>query len=275
MTKETTNYNDHIRGSQLISENDIVSGTISTTSDKRDYYLIMTSTSGKETITLEPNSNLDVDLYVYNSALEELGSSKNAKGKTDEITFDVKSGGSYFIKINRFSGIGDYKLKCQLDTEELEEVSEELKLMIQTVYGEAAACSVAAWKAVSNVIMNRVGKREWKRHKTVTAVIKNSGFDAYTNPNQPYKTAKEYLTNRDGTNQILEQVIESVSDVYNGVISDNTNGCQLYYSPKAQEALHNKYPNIYPEKPNWNFSVLEEVIVSGAEKDDFKFYKYK
>lgn len=59
-----------------------------------------------------------------------------------------------------------------------------------------------------------------------------------------------------------------------GKTNDTTDGCTLYYSPKAQAALAKKYPFKYKTKPGWDFSKLEEVKVSGTEKDDFKFYSY-
>jgi len=70
-------------------------------------------------------------------------------------------------------------------------------------------------------------------------------------------------------------MIMVVIPIYREEAEDITNGSVLYYSPKAQAALHAKYPNTYKAIPNWNFSKLEEVKISGAENDDFKFYKYK
>ena len=161
-------------------------------------------------------------------------------------------------------------------TGETEELSEELILMIATVYGEAANCSDAGKEAVANIIMNGVGKREWKKYDTVTKVIKNSGFDAYTHPNDPYNEAIAYLKNRDRSNADIENTIIIVTAVYNGEREDNTDGAVLYYSPKAQAALHKKFPKSYPSLvPSWVNNKVEEVKVSGAEKDDFKFYKYK
>lgn len=161
------------------------------------------------------------------------------------------------------------------DSDVREELSEELKILIATIYGEADASSEQAWEAIANVIMNRVGKREWKKYDTVKKVIIYSGFDAYTFKNTPYKIATAYLNNRNGKNKRIEKMIEIVSDVYYKKNSDTTNGSILYYSSKAQAALHKKYPSKYKETPKWNFNVLEEIKVKGAEKDDFKFYKYK
>lgn len=53
-------------------------------------------------------------------------------------------------------------------------------------------------------------------------------------------------------------------------------GSVLYYSPKAQAALHKKFPKSYPSLvPPWINDKVEEVRVTGAENDDFKFYRYK
>ncbi len=95
----------------------------------------------------------------------------------------------------------------------LEVLSDELNLFVATVYGEAASSSPEAKRAVANVIVNRVGKREWSILKTVSDVIKFSHFDAYKNPNVPCKEATEYLKNRDGTNASIEETIYIVSSV--------------------------------------------------------------
>ncbi|MBE6912597.1 MAG: RHS repeat-associated core domain-containing protein [Ruminococcaceae bacterium] len=147
-------------------------------------------------------------------------------------------------------------------------LSEEECIMVCTVYGEAANCSIESWMAIANVIENRVGQREWKKYKSAEAVIKKTGFDAYTSKNTPYRQAEEYLKNRDGTNKHIEKCIGIVLGVHRGILPDNTNGAVLYYSPKAQEKL-------YGRRPSWDFSQLIEVEVAGGENDDLKFYKYK
>lgn len=57
-----------------------------------------------------------------------------------------------------------------------EQLTDEEKLFIQTIYGEADNSSEASWKAIANVIMNRVGKYDWKKYKTPAEVIKKSGL---------------------------------------------------------------------------------------------------
>ena len=156
-------------------------------------------------------------------------------------------------------------------------VTDEFKLTVATIYGEAATTSEASWEAIANVIMNRVGKREWGARglNTVADVIKYSGFDAYTYSNAPYRTAVKYLDNRDGSNAKIERLIAITTAIYGRKTGDITGGAVLYYSPKAQKALHERYPSLYPEIPKWNFDLLQEVKVQGCKNDDFKFYKYR
>lgn len=159
--------------------------------------------------------------------------------------------------------------------EQFDNLTEEEILFVETIYGEANRCSEYSWQAIANVIMNRIGIREWRNYTTVTEVIKNSGFDSYTYKNDPFREAVAYFENRDYSNATIEQMIEIVIPIYRGNGEDITGGAVLYYSPNAQSQLHKQNPDKYREVPNWNFSLLEEVIITGAENDDFKFYKYK
>lgn len=144
-------------------------------------------------------------------------------------------------------------------------------IFVATIYGEAANQSPASWKAIANVIMNRIKQgREWKKYKTPVEIIRNTGFDAYTQKNQPYTTAYNYLQNGTETPQgsKIDLLKITVKSIYDGTAADNTQDSVLYYSPKAQEKL-------YKKRPSWNFTLLEEVKVPGAEQDDFKFFRYK
>lgn len=156
---------------------------------------------------------------------------------------------------------------------------EEFKILAATVYGEAANSSEVAWQAIAFVIKNRVGKREWTQYKTISDIIKKTGFDAYTQRNVPYISAETYLNeNQDvkGNNTKIEKLISVLTPIYLNKGTDITGGAVLYYSPKAQAALHKINPNTWKEKPNWNFSILTEVKIPGLiASDDFKFYKYK
>lgn len=156
-------------------------------------------------------------------------------------------------------------------------MTEELRVFLATIYGEAAGSSPAAWKAIASVILNRVGVREWRKHKTPLAVIANTGFDAFTQRNGPYQAAysvglhRMYMLTHDSPYARLQ---EAVTPIYEGK-EPRTTDAQLYYSPLAQAALHAKKPRTWPKAPRWNFDLLEQVQVFGAEKDDFAFFRYK
>ncbi|MBW7567749.1 peptidoglycan DD-metalloendopeptidase family protein [Chromobacterium subtsugae] len=147
----------------------------------------------------------------------------------------------------------------------------DFHVFVATIYGEAAGQSTASWQAIANVIMNRIKQgREWKKYKTPADIVKNTGFDAYTQKNKPYQEAYNYLANGTSTPHSgkIDLLKSTVAPIYTGNAADNAQRAVLYYSPKAQEKL-------YKKAPSWNFSLLEEVQVSGAEKDDFKFFRYK
>lgn len=158
----------------------------------------------------------------------------------------------------------------------VEEESEEFRVFVSTVYGEAAGQSKAAWACIGWVINNRVNYREWRKHKTVSDVIKNTGFDAYTHKTRLYSKAYDYLAgNSDVAPDRLLDMIKVLRPVFSRLASDCSKGSVLYYSPKAQKALSKSNPGMYRETPKWNFDKLERVFPEGVEDDDFAFYKYK
>ena len=154
-------------------------------------------------------------------------------------------------------------------------LTEEEMLFVATIYGEAGGCSEIAWQVIANVIMNRSMDQHWSKYTTITEIINKSGFDAHTHQNDMYKIAEAYLENRDYSNAQIEKMINAVIPIYRGQTADISNGATLYYSPNAQKELHDKYPDKYREKPNWDFSQLEETKIKGTENDDFLFYRYK
>lgn len=159
--------------------------------------------------------------------------------------------------------------------DEFANLSEDEILLVTAIYGEAADCSKNAWEAIANVIMNRVGTHEWKKYTNPVDIIKYTGFDAYNNPNEPYRQAKVYFENRDYSNSKIEEMVQTVIPILRGEAEDITGGCVLYYSPEAQKALHKEYPQAYPEVPGWTQSPkVEYVEIDGLENDDFKFYRY-
>jgi RHS repeat-associated protein len=189
--------------------------------------------------------------------------------------FNSKNNTTYMTisDIAKLLGIGDYYEVYYANDEwtiKKKSLTEEQKIFISTVYGEAASCSIEGQRAIANVVMNRVkGKRDnWANRNTVLDVIKNTGFDAYTHKNSPYKQMENYLNNRTYIDNKKEELIWVVLHTMDGTWSDNTGGCVLYYSPRAQQQLYGK-------APNWDFSQLEKVDIWGAGNDDLAFYRYK
>lgn len=151
-------------------------------------------------------------------------------------------------------------------------LTKEQKVFISTIAGEGMLTakgkpvSTVARQSIANVIVNRVGSREWKDYTTVSEICANTGFDAYDDNN--YWSCMEYLDNRDYSNDYYEQVISEVMPIYNREVNDITNGAQLYYTPAT----------MVPEgsTPNWAFDALEEVTIDGVDPYyEARFYKYK
>ena len=151
-------------------------------------------------------------------------------------------------------------------------LTKEQKVFISTIAGEGMwtakgkPVSTVARQSIANVIVNRVGSREWKDYTTVSEICANTGFDAYDDNN--YWSCMEYLDNRDYSNDYYEQVISEVMPIYNREVNDITNGAQLYYTPAT----------MVPEgsTPNWDFDALEEVTIDGVDPYyEARFYKYK
>ena len=155
------------------------------------------------------------------------------------------------------------------------ELSSDEIVIIATVYGEVGICSEAAWQGVANVIMNRVGTGYWKKWTTPREIVENTGFDACKRKTPSYSMANEYLINRDYSNEKIERMIELIIPIIREEVEDITDNSVYFYSPNAQKAGHEKYPELYSEEPEFLKEDIEEVKISGAESDDLKFYKYR
>ena len=159
------------------------------------------------------------------------------------------------------------------DPVDVEDLTTDQKVLIATIAAEGLwradgkPVSSNARIAMANVIMNRIGKREWSRYKTAAEICQYTGFDGYGNNN--YKKCMEYLNNRDGSNQTYEQIINEILPIYkNPVANDITGGCQLYYTPAAMKPTGSK--------PDWNYNVIEEVSIAGVDSYyEGVFYRYK
>ena len=153
---------------------------------------------------------------------------------------------------------------------------EEFKIYCSTIAGEAGGSSDEAIRTVARSIITRIGFREWTSRTNAFEVIKYSGYDAYTDRSSSPNYKVVYSAMSSGKlDNLSKRIIELVEPIYNQKIPDETGMISLYYSPKAQTALHKKNPRKYKERPPWDFSQLERVYIDGTNKDDFNWYRYK
>ena len=153
--------------------------------------------------------------------------------------------------------------------------SEEFIKYVGTVAGEAGGCSVNTWKAVAHCIKNRIGFAEWVNARDVSDILKKN-FDAITDKNGPFTKAVTEMR-LGNISDHTQDIIDAISPIYQGLEEDITNGVVLYFSPKAQAALHSKNPSKYTSLiPDFaKSSLTEEVKIKGTENDDMQWYKYK
>jgi len=225
---------------------------------------------GFHTVMLEPNKTL-----AYEGCKTACGATLIA-GEQTIVTVDTTS-----LECLVFSPETKSDPSQEQSTEKLDEA---FILFVSTVYGEAAGQSEAAWQAIGSVIMNRVGNKRFANDLTeghapqdIVAVIKTGGFDAYKDRTSQFLKAKKYLENphENTSPPHLKSLILAVKPIYNNKHAVTTEAV-MYYSPKAQHALHRKKPQKYDEVPDWDFDEIKELTIPGMNiSDDFLFYRYK
>lgn len=150
-----------------------------------------------------------------------------------------------------------YDLSYKLDKDE--------QLFVAVITAESVGEGELAWKVVANVIMNRVGQREWSSLKTPRAVMEKKGqFSCLNNGGSPeYLKAVNYLNNRNGSYKECEKLITTVMPIYHKEVPDITQGAQLYYSPKSM---------VPPgSAPSWA-TKYKRIKVNGINSNDFMLY---
>ena len=155
---------------------------------------------------------------------------------------------------------------------EEKELTEDQKVFISTIAGEATitaqgySVSPLARQAIANVIMNRIGQREWARYTSAADICACTGFGGYKS--YLFHACMDYLNHRDGSNEEIELLIEQVLPVYEGKVSDITGGAQLFYTPAAMPKG--------VKGPRWDSSKLKEVLISGVDPYyEGRFFRYK
>lgn len=153
-----------------------------------------------------------------------------------------------------------------------DELTDDQKVFISTIAGEATITAAGyrvsplARQAIANVIMNRIGQREWAKYTTATEICAYTGFGGYRS--YLYEDCMDYLNHRDGSNEEIETLIKQVLPVYEGTVSDITGGAQLFYTPAAMPRGEGG--------PRWDNSKLKEILISGIDPYyEGRFYRYK
>ena len=154
--------------------------------------------------------------------------------------------------------------------------SEDFKIFVATINGEAENCCETSWKAIAHTIRNRIGFANWKSWSNILQIVTRTGYDAYTQKNSPYRRAKKALDSGDISPRLMS-LIRAVEPIFNGTEPDITGGVVYYYSPKAQAELHksnpSNYPSIVPAFVLSKSNPTHQVQISGTEKDDMRWYK--
>lgn len=93
--------NETLATAAAITTNTAISAAIGSTTDI-DYYKVTTTAASNFTITLT-NLPADYDLYVYNSAGTQLGSSAAGSTTSESITLSNQAAGTYYVKVIGYS----------------------------------------------------------------------------------------------------------------------------------------------------------------------------
>ncbi len=156
-------------------------------------------------------------------------------------------------------------------------MNEDMRIVLATIYGEAAQSSPAAWRAIASVIRNRVGHLEWKHLATPRAVVEGSGFDACRFENRPFVQAMDAYGPKGA--QHLTAALRALEDATRAIIEGlekPVTPAVLYFSPRAQASLHVQDSLRYRMMPSWDWRLLEEVHPPSLDPaDDFRFFKYR
>ena len=80
-----------------------------------EWYKFWTYAGNTYTVTIYPSDDLDVDLRIYNSTGNLIGSSIYGAGAEDEVDFTAQYDGWYYIKVSYISGNGGYNMLASSD----------------------------------------------------------------------------------------------------------------------------------------------------------------
>lgn len=151
---------------------------------------------------------------------------------------------------------------------------EEYEIFVATVAGEALGGSPRAWKGVACAIINRVGRFEWKKHMSITAIIANTGFDAYRNreKSNAYQNAMRHLKGKPGVPKVdldaLVKLEQAIRPFFMGTSKLITKAV-IFYNPSICG---------FPGDRNMAVDVTADVLGSPADPLDagqYSFWMYR
>lgn len=151
---------------------------------------------------------------------------------------------------------------------------EEYEIFVATVAGEALGGSPRAWKGVACAIINRVGRYEWKKHNSITAIIANTGFDAYRNreKSNAYQNAMRYLKGKPGVPKAdldaLVKIEQAIRPFFMGT-SKLVTKAVIFYNPSICG---------FPGDRSMAVDVTADVLGSPAgplDAGQYSFWRYR
>jgi hypothetical protein len=105
--------NDSMQTAGSISDGDLITGTLNAQNDEEDYYYINLRDADDIEINLTGSGFTDFDLRLYNPDGYQVEHSAN-EGSDEYIRHESFSTGYHYIKVNTYSGSGEYLLKVEI-----------------------------------------------------------------------------------------------------------------------------------------------------------------
>lgn len=112
LTAEVEGNNTESAANTGLCSNTNIAGSMSSSSDL-DWYKFVVSTPGQIEIRISHGTSVDFDWYFYATSGSPL-MSKATSSTPETGTYTVSTTGTYFIKVNSYSGSGNYTLNVKL-----------------------------------------------------------------------------------------------------------------------------------------------------------------